>query len=161
MELTQDVVKELFDYKDGVLIWKKTGTKRQKIGSEAGFLIHSSYRKVTINGKRFYVHRIIFLWHKGYLPKFVDHINGDAADNRIENLREATKQQNQFNQKIRKTNKSGVKGVCWHKQLKKWNAYIHLNYKKIHLGWFDLLEDAEKAVKKKRKEIHGDFAKHK
>jgi len=63
---------------------------------------------------------LIFLYHHGYLPKFVDHIDGNKKNNRIENLREATKSQNAMNQKVSTRNTSGIKGVMWHKRDKKW-----------------------------------------
>lgn len=71
--------------------------------------------------------------------KKVDHINGNGLDNRRSNLRICTQQQNTFNQKLSKSNKSGYKGVCYFpygKRIKKWVAKININGKQKHLGYF-------------------------
>ena len=98
--------------------------------------------------------------HKGYLPKIIDHINGDKLDNRIENLRSATVGQNQHNRKTNTNNTSGYKGVCWDKAMKKWRARIKLEDKSIHLGYFTNAEEADKVVRAAREELHGSFANH-
>ena len=98
--------------------------------------------------------------HKGYLPKTIDHINGDKLDNRIENLRAATVGQNQHNRKTNANNTSGYKGVSWNKGCNKWLSQIKLEGKRIHLGYFDNLEEAAEVVRKAREELHGDFAHH-
>lgn len=88
----------------------------------------------------------------------VDHINGDTLDNRKENLRLATPQQNCFNQKIKINNSSGYKGVSWRKDRQMWVAYIFVNKKSIHLGFFDRIEDAALAYNKAAAENYGEFA---
>ena len=62
-------------------------------------------------GKMYLTYRLIFLMEHGYMPKYVDHINGDPADNRIENLREATAMQNGTNRGKQTNNTSGYKNV--------------------------------------------------
>jgi hypothetical protein len=96
--------------------------------------------------------------HKGYLPEFIDHINGDRADNNIDNLREATRSQNCQNAKLSKVNRSGVKGVSWHKYNQKWYARIRLDGKRIDLGYFDNLIEAEATIKATREKLHGVFS---
>ena len=76
----------------------------------------------------------------GELPEFIDHIDGNSLNNRIENLREATNSQNCMNGKLRKTNKSGHKNVYWHKSAKKWSVEIKVFGKKKYFGLFDDLE---------------------
>lgn len=71
-----------------------------------------------------------------------------------------TRSQNNHNQPRRKTNKSGVKGVCWMKKTGKWHGQVCLNYKVHHVGLFDDLEEASIAVRAKREELHGSFANH-
>lgn len=73
----------------------------------------------------------------------IDHINGDSTDNRIENLRLATSQQNNRNRRIASNNKSGVRGVCWCRSKRKWKAYIMIDGKMHNLGGFDSLQDAQ------------------
>jgi hypothetical protein len=83
----------------------------------------------------------------------VDHINGDRQDNRICNLRNVTRSENCMNSSISKRNKSGVLGVCWTSRERKWLAQIQHNGKNIHIGSFDVLEDAKAARLNKEKEL--------
>ena len=162
-DLTVDLLKHLFDYdkETGNLIWKAPNTNNQKIGDIAGSLTPKvGYIRVGINGKKYYAHRLIFLYHKGYLPKTIDHINCDKVDNRIENLRAVTDSQNQHNRKLNSNNTSGYKGVYYHKPLNKWCAKIRLEYKGIHLGYYKTPEEADAVVRKAREELHGSFANH-
>lgn len=160
-DLTVDLLNHLFEYdkETGNLIWKRQQSNRIAAGDIAGSLCRG-YVYVGINGKKHRAHRIIFLMHKGYLPKTIDHINGDKLDNRIENLRAATVGQNQHNRKTNANNTSGYKGVWWNKASKKWAAGIKLEGKRIHLGYFDNVEEAAEVVRKAREELHGDFAHH-
>jgi len=162
-DLTVDLLKHLFDYdkETGNLIWKVSNTNKQKIGDIAGSLNpKEGYIRVGVNGKKYYAHRLIFLYHKGYLPKTIDHINCDKADNRIENLRAVTASQNQHNRKLNSNNTSGYKGVYYHKPLNKWCAKIRLESKRMHLGYYNTPEEATEVLRKAREELHGVFANH-
>jgi hypothetical protein len=86
----------------------------------------------------------------------IDHINGDRTDNRLENLREATNSENQYNSKTRKDNKLGIKGISCYRE-GKYRAYTRDNGKKIHIGCFDTLEEAKAAYDKAASTIHGEF----
>jgi hypothetical protein len=164
-ELTVDLLNHLFEYdkETGNLIWKiKPSSRghRVKVGDIAGTLKSHGYLSVGINYNSYRAHRLIFLMHKGYLPKTIDHINGEKLDNRIENLRAATVGQNQHNRKTNANNTSGYKGVSWNKAQKKWTARITLERKIIHLGYFANVEEAAEVVRKAREELHGSFANH-
>lgn len=87
----------------------------------------------------------------------IDHVNGDPSDNRLCNLREATKSQNMMNVGKIKSNTSGVRGVGWSKISQKWRAYICVNKRNIHLGLFDDIEDAKAARFKAVIKYHGEF----
>ena len=154
--ITQDYVKQLFEYRDGVLYWKVNKGK-VRLGQKAGTL-NNNYYRVQINGKQYRNHRIIFLMHHGFLPKHLDHIDGNKLNNKIENLREATHSQNMMNVKIKKNNTSGTKGVCFDKQRKKWLVRITIQNKDIHLGRFDDLELAELVAIEGRDKYHKSFA---
>lgn len=108
------------------------------------------------NGKR----GMIWL-HKFVLKtkSIVDHINGDPLDNRKSNLRKCSNRENTRNTKVRKNSQTGFKGVSWHKQIKKYRAFIKVNYKQIHLGTFNCKIEAAKAYNKAAIKYHGDFAK--
>lgn len=94
-----------------------------------------------------YMHR--FLLPCGDLE--VDHINGDGFDNRMCNLRAVTRRQNMYN-----IHKDGFRGTNYH--LGKWDAYIHHEYKKYHLGRFDTEKEAALAYNKKAVELFGEYA---
>ena len=110
----------------------------------------------------FKVHKVVWEMFNGKMEKGfqIDHINGNILDNRIENLRKATYAENQWNAKTRVDNKSGIKGVCWNSKLNKWYAQIKHNKKLHYLGVFKDKKEAEKVVRKKRDELHGEFARH-
>lgn len=87
----------------------------------------------------------------------VDHINGNALDNRVSNLREASRSQNMWNRRKNKNGTSLYKGVCWHKQHNKWIANIQVNKKRYFIGLFDSEEDAAEAYKNREKLEYGEF----
>jgi hypothetical protein len=74
--------------------------------------------------------------------KLIDHIDGNPYNNRFNNLRLATRHQNGCNQKKHSNNTSGFKGVCWHKVIKKWQAYITVEGQRVGLGYFGTKEEA-------------------
>lgn len=159
--VTQKRLKELFEYRDGHLYWKETRGSVQK-GDRAGSLAIDKQKRFRcgVDGKDYFVHRLIFLWHHGYLPKVIDHINGNPMDNRIDNLREATQSNNMMNAKIFNTNTSGIKGVSFDKRTQSWAAYVWKNYARIWLGRFPTIEQAKQAVQEARIKYHKEFANH-
>ena len=154
------ILHEMFEYHNGALYWKKRKWADKKVGKRAGFMAIGGYRKVFVKDKNFLEHRAIFMMHHGYLPKQIDHINGIRDDNRIENLREADNFTNSQNAKRLCTNTSGVKGVCFDKAAKKWKARIYIDGKRKTVGYYDNLNDAEKAIRAVREKSHGEFANH-
>ncbi len=148
-ELTAEQLHQVFEYRDGDLYWKP---------SKAGTIDGGGYYQTGIQGKYFKNHRLIFLMHHGYLPALIDHIDGNRLNNRIENLRPATRSQNSFNSMKSKSNTSGVKGVSWRKDLKKYRARLYANKKTYELGLFKTMEEAEQAIADARNKHHGEFA---
>ena len=152
--ITQSYLLKLFDtYEDGSLYWKKYHRKCNRQSS-------SGYLNVDIDGKTYKVHRIIFMMHHGYMPEYIDHIDGNPINNKIENLRPATVNQNRQNSSIRKDNKSGCKGVYWKKDSKKWSVQIQANGKRINIGVFDNLELADLVAQEARDKFHGKYARN-
>lgn len=124
-----------------------------------------AHRRITIDGKVYKarLHRVILSRKLGreLLPdELVDHIDGDGFNNVRPNLRPANYTQNSTNQRKAKTNTSGYKGVYWNKFAKKWHVQIRHNNKRIHVGYFADIDDANEAAMRKREELHGDFANH-
>jgi len=147
------------DKENGNLIWKNPTSNRVKRGSIAG-CHHKASNSIVIGlyGKLFYAHRIIYLIYNGKWPDYeIDHIDGNRINNKPSNLREATRSQNQTNLGITKRNKSGIRGVWWDKNRKKWASQIQKNHKVKSLGRFDTIEEAYQAYKNASIEIHGEF----
>jgi len=154
-DLLCEDAKALFEYKDGELFWKQRGKSRQ-LGRPAGAVNRDGYRRIKYQGKLYAVHRLVWAYHGNEPVAFIDHINGDVLDNRIENLRGATHSQNCMNRRVRFDSKSGVKGVTWKKD--KWYTCVILDYKRHSAGSFYNKEEAIVALDKLRKELHGEFA---
>lgn len=133
---TQQELLSLFDYRDGVLYWKRAG-KGRNTTNRAGYLdSFSGYAYVRINKKLYRSHRLIWCMFHGYEPSEIDHINRNRADNRIDNLREVSRTQNNYNHPIRTDNTSGVKGVSWNKIKNRWRVYINVEKQRLELGHF-------------------------
>lgn len=155
--LSKEYLNLIFEYKKGKL-FRKINVSNAKTGDEAGYLNKRlGYLYVYINNKNYRVHRIIFMMHHGYVPNLIDHIDGDKLNNKIENLRQATKSENYYNSKIRKDNSSGVNGVCFDKVRKKWCACAVINGKKKYIGRFADIESAKNAIVDFKKLHHKDF----
>lgn len=157
--LTQSYLQEIFDYlPNGDLVWKINKGRHPSKGKIAGSLNPNGYKYLCLDYKTILHHRIVFMLHHGYMPSFVDHINGIRDDNRIENLRAATRCQNGANQKIAVDNKSGYKGVSWASSKKRWRANVIVNGKSVFSKYYRTLEEAALAYNKAAIEHHGEFA---
>ena len=148
--VTKEKIVKMFDYKDGHLY--------RKNGKKAGTLRKNGYWQTGIEGKIYFNHRLIFLMHYGYMPKFVDHIDGNPSNNKIENLREATLIENQQNRKICNKNTSGIKGVYFHKRTKKWMVKFWINKKLTYFGEYFDKEVAKFVAETMRYKYHNQFA---
>ena len=126
----------IFRYENGNLYYKKQIVNKIQIDQKAGSFKNTGYWGIQINNKKYQAHRLIFLYHHGYLPKYIDHIDRNKLNNKIENLREITNADNKHNTPQRKDNKIKYKGINWHKKVKKWVAQIQINGKKKHIGYF-------------------------
>lgn len=157
--LTQAELKKHFSYDKKKGIFIRLLQKNQfKVGEIAGSIHHTNYIYIGINNKIYAAHRLAWLYEYGEFPKkFIDHINNNRSDNRIENLRLATKSENNRNASLRKDNKFGLKGVT----LKdgKFYSQITINGKKKYIGSFNTPQEAHNAYAIKAKEVFGEFYK--
>jgi len=160
IELTQEYIKSIFDYKDGILYWKiKPFRSSINIGDRAGcpHIGNGNRYTIRINNKNYYASRMIFLYHKGYLPKIVDHENRIQTDDHIENLRDADYSTNGKNRNAKKNGSSIYLGVHLNRR-KDWIAAININGKQTHIGSFKIEENAALAYNRMAVMHHGEFA---
>jgi hypothetical protein len=158
MPLEQALVKELFYYVDGILHNKVTRGSA-KINAPAGCVNSFGRHQICVYGGLYKTHRLIFLLHNGWLPKYIDHIDGNPLNNKIENLRPATHSENMWNVGVKSNNSSGEKGITWVGSRKRFVAYTFKNGKKIYASpaYHKQFETAVLAVRELRKSIHGEF----
>lgn len=159
VDLSRHLLEEIFRYEDGKLYWKKQRSN-VKAGQEAGSINRRGYVQVSLFNKQYLAHRLIFLMHHGYLPAEIDHIDSNPSNNKIENLREATHEQNIANVGIRRTNSSGYKNVSFDAKKKKWIVAMRVNKTTYHGGSFSNVEDANKKAIQMRNELSKEFANH-
>jgi hypothetical protein len=146
-----------YDPQTGFFTWKKT-TRRFKAGTRANAISDCGYHVINLDGKRYQSHRLAWQIIYKTIPEHeIDHINGNKLDNRICNLRLATRAENQRNVKLRKDNTSGYKGVCLDKSKNKWKAQASIAGVLKHLGLFETPELAATAYKNFTKLNHGEF----
>ena len=150
---------KLFTYDRGCLYWAVDRGNFKCKGKRAGVANSSGRLCVQVNNKKYLIHRIIYYMFNEYLPDTLDHINGDYLDNRIENLREATVSENQYNSKLRTDNSSGFKNVYLDKRRGTW--YVQMNKdSKVHMScMYKTKEEAIKRASEMRRDLHADFGK--
>ena len=169
-ELTQQYLKECLDYNPdtGIFVWKKRPLhhfKDSRSANSANSRMNSKkitnmdscgYIQVKINSIIFQCHRLSWLYVYGYMPENqIDHINGVRNDNRIVNLREATRSENQQNQSNPHGETSCKKlGVYYHKKNEKFYSMIGINGSKKYLGCFNTAIEAHNAYLQAKRQLH-------
>lgn len=179
---TPDEIKQLFDYdpttgdvlyKPRPLTWfiatddpaLRERTHRtwngKYPGTAAGIKGGNGYLTTALHGKRLSLHRIAWVIAHGEWPKGdIDHINGDRADNRIENLRSVTRGENSRNRAKGRNNVSGVPGVTFYTKYKKWMAKFEFKGRTHFVGYFESKAEAAAAIRKKRLDVGGFTDRH-
>lgn len=176
IDITTEKVHKIFNYDEGALYWKIKFSRKVKIGDKAGTIDPRKGRIIiSIGGIRYMASRLIFLWHKGYLPECVDHIDRNPANDRIENLRSATIKENNRNTSshidstspylgvslcIKRWKYSIKKGVKHRKPIhvEKWIARICVDGKGRQIGLFETQELAALAYNREAVKYFGEFA---
>ena len=157
--LTTEFLHELFEYKDGVL-YNKVDRHTSKAGERSGFVRKNGYWQVKIGRSNHYAHRIIYQMHHGESPEIIDHIDGDPANNRIENLRPADFVKNGRNCVTPKNNTTGVKNVYLHKPSGKFHVRLFIDKKPRSFGYYEEFELAELVAIEARNKYYKEFARH-
>lgn len=146
-KISQEKIKELFEYKEGELRYRIARGNRAA-GQTAGTVDKSGYDMITMEGKRYLTHRLIYAYFNGDIEDTlkIDHINGNKLNNHIDNLRKVTVQENGFN--------SNCNGYSYNKKENKYKVKIVVDGKAIHLGCFDNKEDARSSYLKGKEKYH-------
>jgi hypothetical protein len=154
MTISQDDLKKLVSYDPETGLFRSLGFARGKVfdcKNGAGYI------QMTLNKQFYYGHRLAWFYVHGEWPKYIDHINGDKGDNRLENLRPATHSQNLANAKLRCDSTSGLKGVCKITE-GRWKAQIQVLCKRYNLGFYDTKEQAHKAYLAAAAQHFGEYS---
>ena len=159
-----EYLKRILDYNPdtGVFRWKEKISRKTVVGSVAGTLnkVQNRY-SIQINGRLYKSARLAFYMHNGVEPVGeVDHINTISTDNRAQNLRDSTHNQNGMNKGLQSNNTSGFKGVSYHAKRGEFIAYAKVNGKMHFAGWHKTAESASVAAASLRDKLHGEFARH-
>lgn len=158
--LSQEELQHILTYdpSTGEFTWNYCSDKSNYWNTRfANKLAGTSHERSVIirtNGRGYKAHRLAYLYMVGYVPEEVDHINQNPFDNRWENLRAVSHQENSRNRRKSRSNISGVTGVHWHTATQKWAVSIGLDYDKRNLGEYDNFEEAV-AVRKRAETRYG------
>jgi hypothetical protein len=158
--LTIERLKEIAKYDPATgEFTRKEATKGAAVGEIMGHTTKPGYVQISIDFKSYMAHRLAWFYMTGGWPTkpYIDHINADPSDNRWCNLREATQTEQNANQKLRKDNKSGYRGVSWCNKPKGWRAQILVNGNHTELGVFESKEDAKFVYDQAAKKYFGEF----
>jgi len=160
--LTAERLHDLLNYDPltGIFYWR-VNRSNIKAGSVAGHPTLRGYITIRIDHLPYQAHRLAWLYTYGSWPTDqIDHANRIKTDNRIANLREASRSENLRNSARRSDNTSGFKGVSWFPKAQKWGALIAINNHRIFLGLYDTREAAAAARREAADRLHGQFARH-
>jgi len=126
-----------YDRRSGLFYWK-VSTGKVKRGEIAGHTDSSGYTKISIDGVKYFAHRLAWFYcFKVWPQKNIDHIDRCRSNNQIKNLRDVGQSLNGLNGSLRRNNSSGHTGVSYDPRRGTWVAYINKDGKKTHLGAYD------------------------
>ncbi len=162
-DITAEYVRDrlAYDPESGALLWKESATQqlawnRRYAGKQAGSLSAKGYYSIGLDDRRYAAHRVIWLLVHGEWPAGeVDHINGNPSDNRLANLRSATRSENVSNTRVKDGTETGLKGVK--RARRKYRAQCSVRGVCYHLGVFATPEEAKRARDAFAEKAHGEF----
>lgn len=163
-----------YDPTTGIITWtgpksnnnlRRAGDVQGTLGTTTGYL-HVRLGERYFGKRNLYCHRVAWALYYGEWPaNYIDHINGDKTDNRIDNLRSATKRENKYNSRVRADSRIGLKGVSYvpkgrngSAKSKPYRAQIVANGQRYRLGDFKTAEEAHAAYCAAAARLHGEFA---
>jgi hypothetical protein len=148
--MNQSQLKEILDYdrETGIFRWAKDVGSRARKGCAAGGYNTVGYIAMQVKGRRYYAHRLAWLYCYGDFPSQIDHINHNKSDNSISNLRAVSGSDNKKNSPIQANNKSGCTGVHWNNRDGNWISQIRAEGVSTHLGVFEIKEEAIESRRK-------------
>lgn len=159
--LTAERLRELMHYDpvSGIFTWRPGSPLSARSSKRrVGKVTKKGYVQIGIDYERYLAHRLAWLYMTGEWPlDLIDHRNLQQSDNRWANLRPADYSGNATNRTRRRDNKSGCKGVSWHKQTNKWTVNITHKGTLYYLGLFTDIQDAREAYLAKMTELHGEY----
>jgi len=154
----EELIDRFYYREDGNLVYRKDIGNRVKQGTVAGYISSRGRTIVMINNKSYYLHRLIYLYHYKELPKYIDHIDNNTYNNKIENLRPCTILENTYNSSVRSDSRTGHKGVGYVKKTNSWRVRVSIDKKRKYIGYFKDFELACLAADQAREKYHGEFA---
>jgi hypothetical protein len=161
MTLRHERLCEVLKYnpETGAFVWRVKTSSRALVGYTAGVVCKSrDYVLIGLDKRHYLAHRLAWFYVFGVWPMHeIDHINGNKKDNRLSNLRQATRTENCRNVPIPSNNSSGTRGVCFYKQTSRWRARINVEKREIGLGYFLTKDDAIEARRKAELHYFGQF----
>lgn len=156
-DLTPDELKSMLIYNEitGEFLWKDNAIRRHVSGNVAGNKSVWGYVEIRLNRKLYKAHRLAWLYHYGKWPAdAIDHIDGDRANNRIANLREASSADNSQNLSVRKTSISGINGVSYDSSRGMWLAQLSVNKTRVLNKRFKTKDEAARAYAAAKMKYH-------
>ena len=158
--LTHDALKERLSYDPNTGVFSYKSPVRGRVtGATAGTVRPDGYLTIILFGKPYATSRLAWLYVYGKWPnEEIDHIDRNPSNNRIENLRDVSRSQNNCNHRVRSDSKTGVKGVHFHLASGLWHVTIRSYGKKRSVGYFKNIAEAAEASRAAEIETHGEFA---
>jgi hypothetical protein len=160
-KLTHERLRELLHYDKATGVWTRlvSTSSRARAGAIAGSIVPSGYRVIGIDGCIYFSAPLAWFYVKGEWPKLeIDHKNLDKADDRWENLREATHGENQRNKRLQKNSSTGYIGVAIDRARQCWSVMVKLNGKKHKVRCRGSLAEAAMMRAELAQKLHGEFA---